>query len=156
MRRWARDAVMILFGLVLGLSVVSDAALLVLDSTGGFVIPRPPVVRRWAGPADVAVAKVVAAMGDVGGAPPIGWDGGPINWLAIAQCESGGNWYIDGLYDGGLQFDPGTWIAAGGGQYAAYAYLATPDEQIATAEAWVDKTGCVWCSSGWPVCGRYA
>jgi len=81
---------------------------------------------------------------------------GPIDWIAIARCESGLRWHFNGRYDGGLQFDPRTWRAAGGERYAAYAYQATPAQQIATAEAWVAKTGCVWCSSGWPYCGRFA
>jgi hypothetical protein len=79
-----------------------------------------------------------------------------INWMAIAQCESGGNWSTNSTYDGGLQFHPDTWIAAGGGQYAPYAYEATPEQQIATAQRWVNMTGCVQCSSGWPNCGRFA
>ena len=39
-----------------------------------------------------------------------------INWDAIAQCESGGNWQIasgNGYY-GGLQFALSTWRAFGG------------------------------------------
>ena len=37
-------------------------------------------------------------------------------------------------YYGGLQFDYGTWLGAGGGQYAQRADLATKYEQIAIAE----------------------
>ena len=39
-----------------------------------------------------------------------------VNWDAIAQCESGGNWAINtgnGHY-GGLQFKPATWSSNGG------------------------------------------
>lgn len=39
-----------------------------------------------------------------------------VNWDAIAQCESGGNWSSNtgnGAY-GGLQFKPATWNANGG------------------------------------------
>jgi len=56
-------------------------------------------------------------------------------WDRIAQCESGGNWSINtgNGYYGGLQFDSGTWLANGGGQYAARADLATRLEQIAVA-----------------------
>ncbi len=39
-----------------------------------------------------------------------------MNWDAVAQCESGGNWHANtgnGFY-GGLQFKPSTWAANGG------------------------------------------
>ena len=56
-------------------------------------------------------------------------------WDRIAQCESGGNWSINtgNGYYGGLQFNSGTWLSNGGGQYAARADLATRLEQIAVA-----------------------
>jgi resuscitation-promoting factor RpfB len=76
-----------------------------------------------------------------------------LNWDAVAQCESGGDWSINtgnGFY-GGLQFDYGTWLAYGGGAYASTANLATPSEQIAVATRLYDARG----SSPWPVCGRY-
>lgn len=59
-----------------------------------------------------------------------------VNWDAIAQCESGGNWQINtgNGYYGGLQFDHGTWISNGGGRYAYNANGASRDEQIAIAE----------------------
>ncbi|WP_197498187.1 transglycosylase family protein, partial [Mycobacterium sp. 1165196.3] len=39
-----------------------------------------------------------------------------VNWDAIAQCESGGNWGIStgNGFSGGLQFTPSTWHANGG------------------------------------------
>jgi uncharacterized protein YabE (DUF348 family) len=56
-------------------------------------------------------------------------------WDRIAQCESGGNWAINtgNGYYGGLQFDSGTWLANGGGKYAARADLASRVQQIAVA-----------------------
>jgi len=59
-----------------------------------------------------------------------------INWDAIANCESTNNWSINtgNGYYGGLQFDSGTWLSNGGGQYAPRADLATREEQIAVAE----------------------
>jgi hypothetical protein len=81
---------------------------------------------------------------------------GSIDWYAIAQCESGGRWDLNAYHDGGLQFHPDTWIQAGGGAYAPYAYLASAAEQIAVAEHWVDLVGCVQCRAGWPVCGAWA
>ena len=82
-------------------------------------------------------------------APPVSTSG--LNWDAVAQCESGGNWAINtgnGFY-GGLQFDYGTWLAYGGGQYAQTANLATRDQQIAVANRLYAARG----SSPWPVCG---
>jgi len=66
-------------------------------------------------------------------APTGGWS---VNWDAIARCESGNNWSINtgNGYYGGLQFDIGTWLGNGGGQYAPRADLATKDQQIAIAE----------------------
>ena len=59
-----------------------------------------------------------------------------VNWDAIAHCESTNNWSINtgNGYYGGLQFDIGTWLSNGGGQYAPRADLASKDEQIAIAE----------------------
>jgi uncharacterized protein YabE (DUF348 family) len=59
-----------------------------------------------------------------------------INWDAIANCESTNNWSINtgNGYYGGLQFDSGTWLSNGGGQYAPRADLATREQQIAVAE----------------------
>ncbi|WP_449372159.1 transglycosylase family protein [Arthrobacter psychrolactophilus] len=53
-------------------------------------------------------------------------------WDAIAQCEATGNWSINtgNGYYGGLQFDIGTWLGAGGGAYAPNASLATKAQQI--------------------------
>ncbi|HET8583731.1 MAG TPA: transglycosylase family protein, partial [Jatrophihabitans sp.] len=82
--------------------------------------------------------------------PPVS-SGGGLNWDAVAQCESGGNWHINtgnGFY-GGLQFDYGTWLAYGGGAYAPRADLASEAEQITVATRLYDARG----SSPWPVCG---
>ena len=76
-----------------------------------------------------------------------------LNWNAVAQCESGGNWHINtgnGFY-GGLQFDYGTWLSYGGGAYAPRADLASPSQQIAVASRLYAARG----SSPWPVCGQY-
>jgi resuscitation-promoting factor RpfB len=83
-------------------------------------------------------------------APP---DTSGLNWDAVAQCESGGDWHINtgnGFY-GGLQFDYSTWLANGGGQYASRADLASREQQIAVANGLYAARG----SSPWPVCGQY-
>ncbi len=73
-----------------------------------------------------------------------------VNWDAIAQCESGGNWAINtgnGAY-GGLQFKPATWAANGGVGSPANASRA---EQIRVAENVLRKQGI----GAWPKCGAY-
>ena len=75
-----------------------------------------------------------------------------VNWDAIAQCESGGNWGIstgNGFY-GGLQFTKGTWRAYGGTKYASTANKASRSEQIAIAEKVLRGQGI----GAWPVCGK--
>jgi Transglycosylase-like domain len=77
--------------------------------------------------------------------------GGSVNWYAIAQCESGGNWAADtgnGFY-GGLQFTLSTWDAYGGQQYAAMPNEASASAQIAIAEKVLAGEGI----GAWPVCG---
>jgi LysM repeat protein len=77
-----------------------------------------------------------------------------VNWDAIAQCESGGNWSINtgNGYYGGLQFSRGTWLAYGGGSYAPTANLASKGQQIAVAEKTLAGQGI----GAWPVCGKRA
>lgn len=72
-----------------------------------------------------------------------------VNWDAIAECESGGNWHINtgNGYYGGLQFHHDTWIAYGGGRYAENAHLTSRENQIAIASTME--------LSHWPVCGKY-
>jgi LysM repeat protein len=74
-----------------------------------------------------------------------------VNWDAIAECESGGNWSINtgNGYYGGLQFSPSTWKAYGGEGNPAN---ASRSEQIAVAERVLDGQGI----GAWPVCGQRA
>src|SRR2546423_7883860 len=71
-----------------------------------------------------------------------------VNWDAIAQCESGGNWSTNtgnGFY-GGLQFTQSTWKAYGG---TGSPQNASRAEQIAVAERVMQGQGL----GAWPVCG---
>jgi hypothetical protein len=71
-----------------------------------------------------------------------------VNWDAIAQCESGGNWAINtgnGAY-GGLQFKQATWSANGGVGSPA---TAPRSEQIRVAENVLRTQGL----KAWPKCG---
>ena len=72
-----------------------------------------------------------------------------VNWDAVAQCESGGNWAANtgnGFY-GGLQFKQATWAANGG---VGTPHTASREEQIRVAENVVRKQGI----GAWPTCGR--
>ncbi|HEY7050809.1 MAG TPA: transglycosylase family protein [Mycobacterium sp.] len=74
-----------------------------------------------------------------------------VNWDAIAQCESGGNWATNtgnGAF-GGLQFKQATWTANGGVGSPATASRA---EQIRVAENVLRTQGL----GAWPTCGAYA
>jgi LysM repeat protein len=74
---------------------------------------------------------------------------GNVNWDAVAQCESGGNWAINtgNGYYGGLQFSPSTWSSNGGSGSAAN---ASREEQIRVAENVLQSQGI----NAWPVCGQ--
>ncbi|WP_298181091.1 transglycosylase family protein [Saccharomonospora sp.] len=71
-----------------------------------------------------------------------------VNWDAIAQCESGGDWSINtgNGYYGGLQFKLSTWQAYGG---TGMPHEASREQQIAVAERVLDGQGI----GAWPVCG---
>jgi hypothetical protein len=74
-----------------------------------------------------------------------------VNWDAIAQCESGGNWSTNtgnGAY-GGLQFKQATWSSNGGFGSPATASRA---EQIRVAENVLRTQGI----KAWPKCGAHA
>jgi hypothetical protein len=71
-----------------------------------------------------------------------------VNWDAIAQCESGGNWSAstgNGHY-GGLQFSQATWDANGGIGSPAD---ASREDQIRVAQNVAQTQG----MGAWPRCG---
>jgi hypothetical protein len=76
-----------------------------------------------------------------------------LNWDAVAQCESSGNWSDNtgNGYYGGLQFSTPTWISNGGGAYAPRADLATKAQQIDIANHLYAARG----ATPWPTCGTY-
>jgi LysM repeat protein len=87
-------------------------------------------------------------------APSTAAQASSVNWDAVAQCESGGNWSINtgNGYYGGLQFSRSTWKAYGGGKYASTANKASRAQQIRIAEKVLDGQGI----GAWPVCGKKA
>lgn len=91
---------------------------------------------------------VMFALYGVAVAIPVGQSNAEsVDWQAIAQCESGGNWAADtgnGLY-GGLQISQAAWDANGGvGSPAA----ASPQQQIEVADRIMETQG----PSAWPKC----
>lgn len=69
-----------------------------------------------------------------------------VNWDGIAQCETAGNWHMQGsTFSGGLGFYNGTWTGFGGRQFAANAGQATREQQIVVAERVYARFGL----SGW-------
>src|SRR3954464_6082172 len=112
---------------------------------------RTPRVRKHARIAlGLTAAGVAGTAALLGPASPA--QASSVNWDAIAQCESGGNWSINtgnGFY-GGLQFTKGTWRAYGGAKYAPTANKASRSEQIAIAEKVLRGQGI----GAWPVCGK--
>ncbi len=71
-----------------------------------------------------------------------------INWDAVADCESGGDWSADtgnGFY-GGLQFKQSTWDKNGGVGSPA---KASREQQIAVANRVLATQG----TEAWPKCG---
>jgi len=100
----------------------------------------------------VVVAGAAGAASLLGPATAASADTGGVNWDAVAQCESGGNWSINtgNGFSGGLQFTPGTWAGYGGKQYASNAHQASREQQIAVAERVLKGQGI----GAWPVCGK--
>lgn len=77
-----------------------------------------------------------------------------VDWDALAQCESGGNWSINtgNGYYGGLQFNQSSWEGAGGLEFAPRADLATREQQIVAAERWKELHPAGL--GAWPACTR--
>ncbi|WP_433798445.1 transglycosylase family protein [Actinomycetospora sp. CA-084318] len=102
---------------------------------------RRTVVASTTGPLALAALGAVAA--------PAAQAAPSVNWDAIAQCESSGNWAANtgNGFSGGLQFTPSTWKAFGG---TGQAHNASREEQIAVAERVLDGQGI----GAWPVCGK--
>ncbi len=115
--------------------------------------PPPPPAPDAPAPAPVGFDAPPAAPAPdappVDAPPPVVHRTYSVNWDAIAQCESGGNWGIStgNGYSGGLQFTPSTWRANGG---SGSPNGASREEQIRVAENVLHSQGI----RAWPVCGR--
>jgi hypothetical protein len=76
-------------------------------------------------------------------------------WDTLAECESHGEWdygphsgWGNGLFEGGLQFEPSTWDAYKDPGMPEAAYQATREQQIVVAERVLAEQG--W--EAWPAC----
>jgi hypothetical protein len=114
----------------------AEAAIRALEETST-TTTHPPSTTTTLPPATTTTTQAPASSRD------------GVNWDAIAECESGGDWHINtgNGYYGGLQFHHDTWIAYGGGRYAENAHLTSRENQIAIASTME--------LSHWPVCGKY-
>lgn len=109
---------------------------------------RRPVVRYHWGPDDPQVTarqrwrvavrwyrRYRHALAQRPLAPAYPWSA---RWYDEAMCVHGGEGAWDaidpsGTYFGGMQFDIGTWLSNGGGQFASRADWASPVEQLIIA-----------------------
>lgn len=98
--------------------------------------------RAWVPIIERELAETEAAL-----APPLAWRETVEAWMPTYYCERGaGGWATNtgnGFY-GGLQFDYGTWLAHGGGEFASRADLAAPWQQALVASRLT--------YDGWPNC----
>ena len=88
--------------------------------------------------------KIISRLPAVVSRPTITYYGTKADpmWDRIAQCETAGDWGMQGpLYSGGLGFYNRTWDAFGGRAYAPNAGLATREEQILVAENIRNRVG---------------
>lgn len=86
----------------------------------------------------------------------------PDVWLRLADCETGGDrygrppyhpdWSYNGRsgFDGALQFAPSTWTANRPAGYPAFAWQASPAQQVVVAGRVLAEAG--W--GAWPACSR--
>lgn len=98
-----------------------------------------------------AAAAIAGSLVAVSTAPSTGGaHADAVNWEAIAQCESGGNWAANtgnGDY-GGLQITLPTWDANGGGELSPLPSTASPQEQVWVAQRIMATQG----PGAWPRC----
>jgi hypothetical protein len=112
-------------------------------------VPPPPPAPDAPPPAPVGFDPNVPPPPAPDAPPPPVHQAYSVNWDAIAQCESGGNWGIStgNGFSGGLQFTSSTWHANGG---SGSPQSASREEQIRVAENVLHTQGI----HAWPVCGR--
>lgn len=105
-------------------------------------VPAPPVVTSPQTVPQAPMTSPVTSPADSGGIYP-----SVEHWLAINQCEQGGDWHAYGRFGnglmggGGLGLSDGAWQEWGGLQYAANASLATPEQQMLVASVGYRRYG---------------
>ncbi len=113
-------------------------------------MPRTPlsVRTRLRGATATVLGGAALSAAVALGAAPAAQAAPSVNWDAVAQCESSGNWAADtgnGFF-GGLQFTSSTWQAFGG---SGNPQDASREQQIAVADRVLAGQGI----GAWPVCG---
>lgn len=120
----------------------------------GYAPPAPAPVLRWrVTPVDMRVVKALRAPRPALVAPTRLPDAtGRVDWDALAQCESTGNWAINtgNGYHGGLQMTHGNWQNHKPDGAPVYAHQASKQEQIYAAEGILREQG----RRAWPPLGR--
>jgi hypothetical protein len=93
------------------------------------------------------IAAAVAAAAEAARAASVAQSGHTgVNWDSIAECETGGNWSMQGSrFSGGVGFANTTWNGFGGREFAPNAGQATREQQIVVAERVYAQYGL----SGW-------
>ncbi|SOX55126.1 Resuscitation-promoting factor, partial [Mycobacterium ahvazicum] len=135
------------------LAAITGSLVTLPSATASADVPPPPAPDAPApgAPAPVGFDVPPPPAPDAPPPAPVGFDlkAYSVNWDAIAQCESGGNWGIStgNGFSGGLQFTPSTWRANGGSGSPSG---ASREEQIRVAENVLHSQGI----GAWPVCGR--
>jgi Transglycosylase-like domain/Peptidase family M23 len=116
-------------------------------SAGRRAVVALPASAAPVGPAEPA--RGVSDVRDFDGALPDEILAATV-WDLVARCEANGRWNTNtgnGFF-GGLQFEPGTWRAFGGEQFAPSAAMASREQQIAVARHVLGAQG--WLA--WPAC----
>ena len=139
--------------LLLALLVPLGTAVLPGVTSAGAVVPKGsslhhPQVRSIAALRQIHVATSAReALGDMASTLHVSASMLRKEWQRVAQCEVHGNWRMRGPRYSGIGFLESSWLAYGGGTFAADAGLATVDEQILVGmritHGWVpDQYGC--------------
>jgi hypothetical protein len=146
-------------GLVIGLALMALLTVLPARSSGYSTrlthrvdtkVQSANACRPWLGAPRFAVRRTYARQSSAfrrwalrfwaGRATRCGYEkarvGVPPWFRSVMLCihpKESSDWYNAGHHEGGLQFAYSTWVSAGGQQFAAHAYEATPNEQIRAA-----------------------
>jgi hypothetical protein len=123
------------------LSTPHSPAGLLLRPSPAHLVATDTAVRLWHAPASLPAASLSPDGAEV--VTPAERQ----QWERVSQCETRGDWGMQGpLYSGGLGIRNTTWSEYGGREFAPDAGLATVDQQIVVARriqpTVPDQSGC--------------